>query len=198
VKRAAVAGMLLLALVGCSTDKKATTTTTAQPSGLGGGGGEQTSAPRSTIVTTPRPTLSASVGAKEIDGPCPYIANQDWADHEGNRVGRSVQLATTPVGCRFYFQYDPNHITGEITIQRFSTTTRAFNAVVTAANGHPEFVDDKDIGDGAISIKAALQGTPTWECIFAKGKLVVSVHTSQDHPSDNARTLARMIVPNIK
>jgi hypothetical protein len=196
MRRTAVAGLLLLALVGC-TDKKATTTT-AQPSGLGGGGGEQASTPRSTIVTTPRPKLSAPAGAKEIDGPCPYISNQDWADHEGNRVGRSVRLATTPVGCRFYFEYDPNHITGEITIQRFGTATQAFNAVVTAANGHPEFVDDNDIGAGAISIKAALQGTPTWECIFAKGTVVVSVHTSQDHPSDNARTLARMIVPNIK
>jgi hypothetical protein len=139
-------------------------------------------------------------GAKEIPGDCPYITAHEWAISEGNRVGRVVRLALTPVGCRFYFEYDDSVITGEITIQKFPTPTQAFNAVVTAANGHPEFVDDKTIGDGgSISIRAPLQdGELTWQCVFAKGRNVVTVHSSQNDPSDNARTLARKIAPRIK
>jgi hypothetical protein len=205
MRRAASALTLLSALVlaGCTGHSKAPTAQSSQasqPAGLGGGGGEQTSSPtppRSTIVTTPRPTLSSGAGS-EIDAACPYVSNQEWANAEGNRVGRSVQLATKPVGCRFYFQYDPNQITGEITVQRLATPTQAFNAVVTASTGHPEFVDDKDIGDhGSIARRMALQGNDTWECVFSKGTLVVTVHTSQANISDNARTLARLIAPTI-
>ena len=192
-----------VAIAGCTSHAKSATpgATSSQPSGLGGGVGEQTSSAtpsRSTIHTTPRPTLSTGE-AKEIDAACPYISNQDWANAEGNRVGRSVQLATKPVGCRFYFQYDPNEITGEITVQRFGTATQAFNAVVTATKGHPEFVDDKDIGDGgSIARQMPLQGKATWECVFSKGTLVVTVHTSQPNISDNARTLAKLIAPVIR
>jgi hypothetical protein len=162
--------------------------------GLGGGSGERSSTPRSTIVTTPTPTISTSAAGQEIGKPCPYLTDLEWADHEGNRVGRSVQLAGTPVGCRFYFAYDPNQITGEILIQRFGTATEAFNAVVIAARGHPEFVDDRSIGDGgSISVRLPLQGAPTWACVFSHGRSVVTVHTSQNDTSNDARTLARLV-----
>lgn len=198
---------VLLAVSACTTSRNGKGAGSASPSssggdggGLAGGDGEDPSpstAPRSTILTTPRPSLSAGE-AREIDAPCPYISNADWASGEGNRVGRSVQLATKPVGCRFYFQYDENQITGEITMARFETATQAFNAVVTAAQGHPEFVDDKDIGDGgSISRRMPLQATATWECVFSKGTLVVTVHTSQANISDNARSLAREIAPKV-
>ena len=122
-----------------------------------------------------------------------------WADSEGNRVGRSVRLADTPVGCRFYFAYDPRQLTGEIRFQRVSTATEAFNAVANAATGHPEFVDDRGIGDGgSISIRRDLQGVPSWECLFSHGRLIVSVHTSQSNTSNNARTLARLIAAALR
>jgi len=71
--------------------------------------------------------------------------------------------------------------------------------VVTATKGHPEFVDDKDIGDGgSIARQMPLQGKATWECVFSKGALVVTVHTSQPNISDNARTLAKLIAPVIR
>jgi hypothetical protein len=192
-----------LALAGCRGNGPTASSTpsapAAQPTGLGGGAGEQSSVPRSTILSTPRPTLSNVSAVKELPGPCPYISDQDWADHEGNRVGRSVRLATKPVGCRFYFQYDPSQVTGEITLQRFRTSTEAFNAVVSATKGHPEFVDDKTIGDdGSISIRLALQGQATWACIFSEGATVVTVHTSQSDTSNDARTLGALIAPNIK
>jgi hypothetical protein len=199
MKRPIAIAAAVLALAACASQK--TGTPRAQPSGLGGGGGEQQTsrpAPRSTIITTPHPTLSNGA-RKEIDLPCPYMSNQDWADKEGNRVGRSVQLAGNPVGCRFYFQYDANQITGEITLQRFATSTQAFNAVVTASKGHPEFVDDAGIGDhGSISRRMPLQNDTTWECVFSKGTLVVTVHTSQNDTSENARNLARQIAPVIR
>lgn len=207
-RRGAVALLLVLTAAttaaGCGRahPPPAISSTVPSPSTVGSspglaGGGEQTTTARSTIISTPRPSLSAPAGVRELPGPCPYIADQVWADQEGNRVGRSVRLASDPVGCRFYFAYDAAQITGEIRLQRFATATEAFNAVATAATGHPEFVDDRSIGDGSISIRTPLQGTPTWECVFARGRLVVTVHTSQSDTSNNARTLARLIVPTV-
>jgi len=165
---------------------------------LGGGGGEQSSAPRSTIVSTPRPTLSNLAAAREVDGNCPYISATDFRDAEGDRVGRVTVLQTNPVGCRFYFAYDPSVVVGEIRLQRLGTAVEAFNAVVTAARGHPEFVDDKTIGSGSISIKLPLQGTPTWACIFAKGNLVVTAHSRQTVVGEDARNIARSIAPKLR
>jgi hypothetical protein len=163
------------------------------------GGGETSVAPRSTILTTPTPTLSVGAAGSEIDRPCPYISNSDWALAEGNRVGRSVELAGSPVGCRFYFQYDDSVITGEITVERFKTPTEAFNAVVSAAKLDPGFVDDKTIGDhGSISVRLPLQGAKTWACIFSVGVDAVTVHTSQDDTSQNGRNLAREIAPKVR
>ncbi|MDQ1718864.1 MAG: hypothetical protein QOE89_2817 [Pseudonocardiales bacterium] len=211
----AVAGMLLsaaLLLTGCSgTKKSADPGSTASPSvsasgsatatGLAGGDGEASSSTpsRSTIITTPTPKLRTSTGAKEIDKPCPYADLDSMRDQEGDRTDRSVQLATNPVGCRYYFQYDHSVIITEITIERFATATEAFNAVVTAAKGHPEFVDDKSIGDfGSITIKLPLQGVNTWACIFSKGKLAITAHTRQTVVGQDARNVAKLIAPKIK
>jgi len=149
-----------------------------------------TSPARPGITRTPRPTLSGAAGLREINKPCPYISNQDWAAGEGNRVGRSVQLDSRPVGCRFYFEYNPGEARGQILVQRFATATEAFNAVVTAAKGHPEFVEDHSIGDGAIARRVDFDGGPAWQCVYARGRLVVTVQTSQTNTSENARSLA--------
>ncbi|MDQ1731773.1 MAG: hypothetical protein QOK10_1932 [Pseudonocardiales bacterium] len=165
--------------------------------GLGGGAGEGSSAPRSTIITTPKPTLSTGAKGSEIDKPCPYASTDDFRDAEGDRTVRSVQLAGNPVGCRYYFAYDPAEIIGEITIQTFATSTQAFNAVVTAAKGHPEAYGDKSIGDGAVLLKLPLQGVDTWACVFAKGKRVVTAHTRQTTVAQDAKNVAVLIEPRV-
>jgi hypothetical protein len=149
------------------------------------------------VVTTPRPTLATRDGA-EIDQPCPYATADEFRGAEGDRVGRVVVLKGSPVGCRFYFQYDAAVIVGEIRIQKFATPTEAFNAVVTAATGHPEFVDDKTIGDGgSISIRLPLQGQQTWACVFSKGDYVVTAQSRQTVVGQDARNIARLIEPRI-
>jgi hypothetical protein len=171
-------------------------TPTAQSDGLGGGEGES-SPPRSSIVTTPEPTLSTKDGV-EIDKPCPYATADEFRGAEGDRVGRVVQLMANPVGCRFYFEYDPSAIVGEIRIEKFATSTEAFNAVVVATKGHPEFVDDKNIGDGgSVSIRLPLQGEQTWACIFSKGTYVVTAQSRQTTVGQDARNIAKLIEPRI-
>jgi hypothetical protein len=163
-----------------------------------GGGDEETSPSQSTIITTPTPKLSVSSTGKEIEKPCPYATNDEFRDAEGDRTTHSVQLAGKPVGCRYYFQYDPTKIIGEIRIQKFASATAAFNAVVGAAKGHPELVDDKTIGDyGSITIKLPLQGVETWACIFSRGKLVIIAHSRQTVVGQDARNIAKLIAPRI-
>lgn len=203
----ALAAIVLAAPAGCrsaagsqsSPPRPSTTPTTpiAQPTGLGGGGGEQTGPP-STVHSTPRPTLSSRGTAPEVAGSCPYIGAADFADLEGSRVGRVTVLQTRPVGCRFYFQYDPDTVVGEITIARFGTATEAYNAMVGSAGGHPEVQSDAGIGDGSVAFRTLLQGNRTWQCVFAKGTSVVTVRTRQPYPALNAFSLARAIAPTIK
>jgi hypothetical protein len=208
--RLVTAGLALLTVAGCHAGSHptvgagssagsagSTATSPAAPgSGLAGGGGE-TSAPRSTIVTTPRPSLTTPNGVSEVEGSCPYITAQEFADGEGDMVGRVTVLESRPVGCRFYFRYDPTVVVGEITIDVFGTKTEAYNAMVLSAKGHPEVQSDPSIGDGAVLFTAPLQGSPTWQCVFAKGTRVVTVRTRQPYPALNAENLAREIVPKI-
>ncbi|MGX7677288.1 hypothetical protein ACSMXN_00155 [Jatrophihabitans sp. DSM 45814] len=206
-----VSAAALLTVAGCSSAKHASNDPSAAspipssasssasvPAGLGGGAGEEGStAPRSTIITTPSPHLSAGDVA-QIDKPCPYADNDSMRDAEGDRTVRSVQLATNPVGCRYFFEYDETVIIVEIRVQRFATAVDAYNAVAIAAQGHPEVVGDTTIGDGSVTIKLPLQGLNTWACIFSKGNLVVTAHTRQTVVGQDARNVARLIEPNIK
>ena len=164
----------------------------SQPTGLGGGAGEQPSS------STPQPRLSTPGSVKESPGACPYIGAKGFADREGDRVGRVTVLHTKPVGCRFYFQYEPNTVVGEIDVARFATATDAYNAMVRSANGHPEVQSDRSIGAGAVAFQTPLQGTRAWQCVFAKGTAVVTVRTRQPYPALNAFVLARVIAPRIK
>ena len=43
-----------------------------------------------------------------------------------------------------------------------------------------------------------LQGSRTWQCVFAQGVRVVTVRTRQPYPALNAENLAREIAPRIK
>lgn len=173
------------------------TTGSSSPGGsqLAGGGDGDTG--RSTIVTTPRPSLSTPHGVREVVGSCPYISAQAFADAEGDRVGRVTVLQTRPVGCRFYFQYDSSQLIGEITIVVFGTSTEAYNAMVLSAKGHPEVQSYPDVGDGAVAFQTPLRGNPAWQCVFARGRSVVTVRTQQPYPALNAVNLAREIAPKI-
>lgn len=166
--------------------------TSSQPTGLGGGAGEQASS------SPPPPTLSTSGHVKELPGNCPYISAKGFADREGDRVGRVSVLQARPVGCRFYFEYEPNTVVGEIDVARFATATEAYNAMVRSAAGHPEVQSDRTIGAGAVAFQTPLQGTRAWQCVFAKGTSVVTVRTRQPYPALNAFLLARAIAPKIK
>ncbi|HEX8769065.1 MAG TPA: hypothetical protein VF714_11880, partial [Jatrophihabitans sp.] len=214
--RAARAGrlagiVLLLAAAGCqqggtggtggTTAGSTPPLASSQPTDLGGAGGEQSSpastAP-STARSTPRPTLSTAGNVAEVAGSCPYISAARFADLEGDRVGRVTVLRSRPVGCRFYFEYDPAAVVGEITVARFGTETEAYNAMVRSARGHPEVQSDPSIGAGAVAFRTPLQGSRSWQCVFAQGTSVVTVRTRQPYPALNAFLLARAIVPKIK
>ena len=199
---------VLLALAGCQqggTGAPPTGSTPApassRPTGLGGGGGEQSSGEQSsTAPGTPRPASRTPVtgkGVKEVAGSCPYISAARFADLEGDRVGRVTVLQSRPVGCRFYFEYDPATVVGEITLARYGTATEAYNAMVGSAKGHPEVQSDAGIGAGAVAFQTPLQGSRSWQCVFAKGTSVVTVRTRQPYPALNAFLLARAIVPKI-
>ena len=191
------AGVILsAALVGCgaanSANQNSTGTTTgasapARTTPTGGG-----------ATTGGQPPTIDQRTSREIDQPCPYANNDEFRDAEGDRVGRSVQLAGNPVGCRFYFQYDPKVIVGEIRIHPMANSTLAFNAVVNAHKTHPEFVEDKTIGDfGAISIRLPLQGEQTWATLFSKGRYMVTVQSRQTDVAQDSRNLAVLIYPRI-
>jgi hypothetical protein len=200
----AVLLVAVLPLIGCQhggTERNSAVSTptvaTSQPTGLGGAAGEQTSR-AGTGPTMPRPSLSTPGTVKETPGACPYLSAARFAGLEGDRVGRVTVLQSRPVGCRFYFQYDPATVVGEITVARFGTATEAYNAMVGSARGHPEVQSDAGIGDGAVAFQTPLQGSRSWQCVFAKGTSVVTVRTRQPYPALNAFLLARAIVPTIK
>lgn len=167
----------------------------SSPSGLAGGDGETA---RSTVISTPMPSLSTPHGVREVAGSCPYISAPAFADAEGDRVGRVTVLLSRPVGCRFYFQYDPSQLIGEITVQVFGTPTEAYNAMVLSARGHPEVQSYPDVGDGAVAFQTPLRGSPAWQCVFARGRSVVTVRTQQPYPALNAVNLAREIAPKFR
>lgn len=157
--------------------------------GLGGGSGE------ATPTTSARSTAARPTGpVREIDSSCPYIGNQQVADIEGNRVGRSTVLTSTPRGCRFYFAYADGHMTAQITVRMFATPTDAFNAMTRT--GAPRAIGDPHIADGAVLYQTRFyppDGDKDWACTFAAGRHVVTVNTDQTSPSTNARNLARAI-----
>jgi hypothetical protein len=168
------------------------------PAGLAGGEGEQSSAPRSTIITTPTPKLSAVDGAAEKDGTCPYISNAAFQSGEGDTVGRVTVIQTKPVGCRFYFAFDETQIIGEVLVQQFTSPTAAFNAVALAGQKHPEVQSEADLGDGAVAYRTELQGEATWQCVVALGNRAYTVRTRQTNTSKDAFDLGSSLVKTVR
>jgi hypothetical protein len=206
----ATGALLALALSSC--------TTTAKPA-------PDTTQTNTIIVTHTRPpapfapaaaTSVAPLGpdqapAKgEVEKPCPYIAsspdqnpNVNVADIEGDHVYRTTVLTTMkPVGCRFYFYAGPFEAIADILTRPLATPLDARNAMVSTATkgSRSETVRNLVPGVDAILFKTEFFGPdgPTdWACVFAKGSLLVTVHTQQTNASFNAKALAAAIAPKI-
>jgi len=210
----AAGAALILAVAGCTGSSGGSTAAdggvvTALPGDGGGvtalpgdGGGD---APASSDDTggnqqtgVPSPSATPTLDASEADGECPYLSAQEAADLEGNRVGRTTVLPTTPPGCRFYFAYNLSHMTMEITTQTFEDAIDANNAMVTMANAGRNASAVEGIGDAAVLFQTTFyppDGDQDWACAFVRGNLLVVVKTDQVSPSYNARHVAETIAP---
>jgi hypothetical protein len=145
----------------------------------------------------------AALPAGEVEGTCPYIANQDFADLEGDRVYRTSTITTLkPVGCRFYFWASPFEAIGDIMPTTLATATDAYNAMVATGAAGTGTIGVKDLVPGvdAVLYKTTYFGPDNakggdWACAFAKGNVMVIVHTQQTNVSYNARAIAAAIAP---
>lgn len=166
----------------------------------------QTFTPAPATTVTPLPP-GKNPPAGETEKLCPYIrsgrdqdptSQPNVADIQGNRIGRTTVLTDLrPVGCRFYFEYQYQAV-ADILPQTFSTAIAAHNAMVrtaqagTAALGVPDFVKGVD----GISYRTKFygpDGSQDWAFAFAKGRVLVVVHTEETRTSQNALFLAQAI-----
>ena len=167
------------------------------------------SAASSSYVPPPAATVAplgqahAAMPAGEVEGTCPYISNDALADAEGDHVYRTATLTgLTPVGCRFYFYAGPFEAIADILPMTFATATDAYNAMVATGNAGSGTLGIKDLipGVDGVSYKTAFFGPDVasggdWACAFAKGNVMVVVHTQQTNVSFNAKAIATDIAP---
>jgi hypothetical protein len=148
-------------------------------------------------------------GQGEVDKTCPYIRpglNQDSgggvnvADIEGDRVYRTTVLnRLKPAGCRFYFYAPPYEAVADIQPRLFATATAAHNALVLTAQAGTEQISEPNFVPGVDGICYRTKffgadGQQDWAFAFAKGKLLVVVHTQRKDTSRNAFYLGKAIV----
>lgn len=161
-------------------------------------------APAATVAPLP-PAAPPAEG--EVEQPCPYIVSSQnegsdsLADLEGDRVYRTTVLArTSPVGCRFYFYAPPYEAVAEIAARTFPSTLAAHNAMVLTgeagrqADGRPDIVPGVD----AVLYRTKFfgpDGTRDWACVFAKGRVMVTVRTQRADTSLNALLVAQAVAP---
>ena len=206
-----LAGILLIAVLivaGCSKRavKVTTTTTSTQEvtttqtlTSPAVAGGSYTPPPATAVAALG--SANAPMPAGEKEGTCPYIANLDFADTEGDRVYRTAVLTTTtPVGCRFYFWSSPFQAIGDIVPTTFATATQAYNAMVATGTAGAATFGVKDIVPGVDGVlyQTAFNphdGSKDWACTFAKGNIMVTIHTQQTNTSQDARNLAVLLAP---
>lgn len=144
----------------------------------------------------------------EVEKACPYIKstqNEDpvnsVATIEGNRVYRTTVITTMkPVGCRFYFWAPPYEAVADIVTKTYASSTLAHNAMVATGSkgGHVEGVPNLVPGVDAVLFQTKFfvdDGSKDWACAFAKGNVLVIVHTNQTDVSFNARALAAYLAP---
>ncbi len=164
---------------------------------------------------TPKPATTVPPlppGAKppkgEVRRTCPYIKGgldseptngPNIADLEGDRVGGVTVLPRLhPVGCRFYFSYAYEAV-ADILPRTFKTRVAARDAMILTARAgsnnepYPNFVKGVD----GIRYRTKFYGPDgkrDWAFVFAKGKVMVVVHTQQTNASFNAQAIAEAIV----
>jgi hypothetical protein len=210
LRKVAVCGALLLAasaMASCTFGTKGSPPVTTDTRTV-----THTRTPAATFVPAPAQSVAplpphAAPAAGEIEKPCPYIAstpaqdaNVNVADIEGDHVYRTTVLTgTQPVGCRFYFYAGPFEAIADIVPRTFPDARSAHNAMVltaeagTQAQGQPNFVPGVD----AVLFRTTFfgpDGDQDWACAFAKGTVLVVVHTQRNDTSHNALLLAQAIV----
>jgi hypothetical protein len=177
----------------------------------------QTDTRPATPVATFTPPAPATVRALppgrdpakgEKDKACPYIRsglNEDSgggvniADLEGDRVYRTTVLTNyKPVGCRFYFYSGPFEAVADIRPTTFKTPTEAFNAMVRTAQTGYDPIPERDFVKGATGVCYRTKffgpdGNRDWAFVFAKGKVMVVVHTQRKDTSRNAFYIGKAI-----
>jgi hypothetical protein len=147
----------------------------------------------------------------EVRKSCPYIkAGLDSeptrapniADLEGSRVGQVTVLTRLhPVGCRFYFSYGylGYQAIADIVPRTFNSRLAARNAMILTARAgshaesYPNFVKGVD-GVRYQTKFYGPDGKHDWAFVFAKGKVMVVVHTEQTNASLNGQAIAEAIV----
>lgn len=202
----------VLALAACTSN---------QPGGPSGG--TTTTSTRTVTMTrtppprsyTPAPATSvaplvqgAPPPAGEVERTCPYIkagldqeptTDPNVADIEGDRVYRTTVLTgRTPVGCRFYFAYAAHEAVADILPTTFATATDAYNAMVRTAEAGAEQIAEPNFVPGVTGICYRTRffgpdGAQDWAFVFAKGRVLVVVHTQRTDTSRNALYLARAL-----
>jgi hypothetical protein len=149
----------------------------------------------------------------EADRTCPYIkagldseptSKPNIADLEGDRVGHVTVLRRYhPHGCRFYFSYSygefAHQAIADILPYRFKTKLAAYDAMIRTARRGAEAETYKNFVKGVTGIRYRTKffgpdGKKDWAFVFAKGKVMVIVHTQQTNASLNAQAIGRAIV----
>jgi hypothetical protein len=209
---AAVTGMLVLG--GCSSGAgpagRTATRTIVQTETAPAPSVSFTAAPATSVAPLPAGGVPR---AGEVVRSCPYISagldseptsGPNVADLEGDRVGRVTVLpGHRPVGCRFYFAYSygntRHEAVADILPRTFATTTQARNALVLTARAGTEPLSEPEFVPGADGIAYRTRffgpdGARDWAFAFAKGRVLVVVHTQQTNTSRNAVNLGRAVV----
>ena len=151
---------------------------------------------------------SAKPRKGEVEKSCPYIkagldiqptSGPNVADIEGDRIYRQTVLTTLhPVGCRFYFWAPPFEATADILPRTFATATAAHNAMVRTAEAGRNAQARAGFVPGIDGILYQTRffgpdGEADWAFVFAKGRVMVVVHTQQTNSPLNAELLAKAI-----
>jgi hypothetical protein len=204
--------MLGVALTGCSPNSPKQTTATRDTTVVS----TVTETTQAAPTFKPRPprTLAPLVPGQrpargEVEKACPYIlSSQDQgpnslADLEGDRVYRTTVLtALHPVGCRFYFWAPPYEAIAEIAPRTFTNDLDAHDAMVLTGQAGSEVEGKPNIVAGVDGVLYRTKffgpdGGRDWACVFAKGKVMVTVRTQRTDTSLNALLIARAIAANI-
>ena len=179
---------------------------------------ETASAPAAAFTPAPAGSVrplppGGGLRAGELDRSCPYIRagldseptdGPNVADLEGDRVGQvTVLTGYRPNGCRFYFAYSygttRHEAVADILPRTFATATEAHNALVLTARAGTEPISEPGFVAGVDGIAYRTRffgpdGARDWAFAFAKGKVLVVVHTQQTNTSRNAVNLGRAVV----